>query len=348
MRPGPSMGRGRAFASDRLRRLEFFVVASIALFVAAAAVAAMAAGGREVLHDLGRVGGTVLVAMLGLSLVNYGARAWRWQAFGRRLGLDVPFRRTLLYYVAGFAMTTTPGKVGEALRLWLLERCHGYRYDRLAPLFVADRMSDMIAILLLAVLGIAAFPQQGWLVLLALALVAALTMLFARPGLTVPVVGLCYRLSGRRARRIHARARSAARRTSRLFTPRLLLVALALSLAGWAAECLAFTLLLDALGAPLGFAAASFVFAFSASVGAVSLLPGGLGGVEATMIALLLALGVDFQTALAATLVIRLTTLWFGVGLGFLALPSALRLARGRSPGLSGRAGEGMEAGTSP
>jgi hypothetical protein len=66
------------------------------------------------------------------------------------------------------------------------------------------------------------------------------------------------------------------------------------------------------------------------------------------MIALLLALGVDFQTALAATLVIRLTTLWFGVGLGFLALPSALRLARGRSPGLSGRAGEGMEAGTSP
>jgi uncharacterized protein (TIRG00374 family) len=63
-------------------------------------------------------------------------------------------------------------------------------------------------------------------------------------------------------------------------------------------------------------------------VGALSMLPGGLGSTEATMIGLLLALGVDFDRALVATAVIRLTTLWFGTGLGALALPFALRLAR--------------------
>jgi glycosyltransferase 2 family protein len=49
------------------------------------------------------------------------------------------------------------------------------------------------------------------------------------------------------------------------------------------------------------------------------------------MVALLSSLGVDLGTALAATLVIRATTLWFGVALGFVALPLALRVAAASS-----------------
>ena len=71
-----------------------------------------------------------------------------------------------------------------------------------------------------------------------------------------------------------------------------------------------------------------FASAFAMIAGALSMLPGGLGGVEATMMALLLALGTNLDVGLAATAVIRLTTLWFAVGLGFAALPFALRLAR--------------------
>ena len=79
---------------------------------------------------------------------------------------------------------------------------------------------------------------------------------------------------------------------------------------------------------------AIFVFTFAIIVGAVSMLPGGLGSAEATMVGLLVALGVEVETALAATVVIRATTLWFGVALGFLALPAALRMARShRGPG---------------
>jgi hypothetical protein len=54
------------------------------------------------------------------------------------------------------------------------------------------------------------------------------------------------------------------------------------------------------------------------------MLPGGLGGTELTMIALLGLAGIDGGTAVAATAVIRITTLWFACILGFLALPFAL------------------------
>jgi uncharacterized protein (TIRG00374 family) len=62
-------------------------------------------------------------------------------------------------------------------------------------------------------------------------------------------------------------------------------------------------------------------------IGAISFLPGGLGGAEVTMTALLMLNGMDNGAAVAATLLIRLTTLWFAVVLGLLALlPGQRRL----------------------
>ena len=54
-------------------------------------------------------------------------------------------------------------------------------------------------------------------------------------------------------------------------------------------------------------------------VGAVSLLPGGAGAAEAT-IAGVLVQGTSREIAAAATLLIRLCTLWFGAALGIGAL----------------------------
>ena len=59
-------------------------------------------------------------------------------------------------------------------------------------------------------------------------------------------------------------------------------------------------------------------------VGAISVLPGGLGSTEATMVGLLASQGVPFEIAIVATGVVRVTTLWFAVALGLLALPVAL------------------------
>ena len=97
-------------------------------------------------------------------------------------------------------------------------------------------------------------------------------------------------------------------------------------------ECFALYILLIELGANVTMQQAIFVFTFSMLVGAISMLPGGLGSTEATMFALLTIAGVEADTALAATAIIRATTLWFAVLLGFLLLPFSLRLARKPTP----------------
>jgi uncharacterized protein (TIRG00374 family) len=104
-----------------------------------------------------------------------------------------------------------------------------------------------------------------------------------------------------------------------------LAIATALSLVAWGAEAFAFHLMLDWLGLQVDVAFAVFVYAAAMLAGALSFLPGGLGGAEATMVSLLLWLGQPQAPAVAATVLIRLTTLWFAVVLGLLALGSLLR-----------------------
>jgi glycosyltransferase 2 family protein len=316
----------RGFPVARLRRLEYFVVLLAVLFVVGAGLLSLFGG--DALQRLAAIPAGTLLAMLALSLVNYGCRGLRWLLYTRCLGLAVAPGRNLIFYVAGFALTTTPGKLGEALRLWLIERCHGYRYERLAPLFLADRLSDMNGVLVICLVGALGFPAKAWLALAAGAGVLLLTVAFVFPRPLIRLMGALYDLGGRRGRRLFARIRTALRHTARLFRAPVYGASLVLSLVGWFAESLAFALLLGALGTGLSLLPAMFVFTVAMIAGAVSMLPGGLGSTEATMIALLLALRVDFDSALVATAVIRLTTLWFGVGIGSLALPFALKLAR--------------------
>jgi uncharacterized protein (TIRG00374 family) len=307
------------------------VVLAAALFAALGAVAALAIGGGEVLNALARIDARTLLWLLLLSLANYALRVLRWHRLSLRLGVGIPFGRTTLYYIAGFAMTATPGKVGEALRLWLIKRGHGHRYDRMLPLFLSDRLFDSLSVLLLGLFGVASFPEQRWLAFLALGIVLAATASLARPAWLLAALLWLFGVIGQRFGRLLAGLRRSVRGTAVVLKIGPLADALLLSLIGWGGECIAFWLLLDGMGAPIGLGTAAFVFAFSAAVGAATLVPGGLGGTEATMVALLSSLGVDLGTALAATLVIRATTLWFSVALGFLALPVALRVAAASS-----------------
>lgn len=327
--PDPESKAGRPPRGEsRFRRLEYLVVASVVLFVAVVAAVSILSGADQMLDVASHLSARLILAMLALSLVNYLLRAARWQWFAHGLDIHLPPARNALYFIAGFAMTTTPGKAGEALRIWLIERCHGYGYQRVAPMFVGDRLNDMAAILLLCLAGVGAFSGYAELTVGAAVALALLMLPFLRPHVLVAATNGLYALFGRRAPRLFVKIRGALRDTARLFTFRLFGLGLALALVGWCAEIWAFHLLLQALGTAVTFQQAMFVFTFGMIAGTVAMLPGGLGGTEAVMLALLTALGVEFHTAFAATAVIRLTTLWFATALGFLALPVALRLAR--------------------
>ncbi len=315
-----------------LSRRRFWMLAIAFLgFVAVFSAAAVAIDPAQVVAQIARLSPALLAGLLLLSVLNYILRLARWRLFAHRLGLHHPLGEEALIYLASFSLTATPGKAGELLRVWLLKRRASWPYARSLPLFLADRLSDLLALLVLALSGLSWAVGAPLAVTFTCAVVGLLLWLFLRPAPLIAAVNALYaRFGGRlpRARRRFGQLRRTLRQGTRLRSGPIWLAGLGLGLLGWGAEAAGLWLLLDALGSPIAPLDAAAVFALALIVGGLSMLPGGLGGTEAGMVALLLSLGVPAETAVAATLIVRITTLWFAVGLGLLALPAALRLPR--------------------
>ena len=267
-------------------------------------------------------------SLLGLSIVNYAGRGIKWPLFARRVGIHIPAHVIGLYYTAGMAMTVTPGKLGTALRLWLMQKGHQTPYERSLPLMIMDPVVDLASLFVLTLAGAVAFGagHMGGIATFGVILMTCLGV-FACPNLGIYILKNIYRLIGKKHPRIFVSVIRMLRRLTQLVTAKLLVQVVGLSLIGWGATIYAFDLILSHMGADISFLAAAFVFSFSTILGGAAMTPGGLGGTEASMVLLLMALGVPTEIALAATVVIRTTTLWFGVLIGFTFLPAALKTA---------------------
>jgi uncharacterized protein (TIRG00374 family) len=76
-------------------------------------------------------------------------------------------------------------------------------------------------------------------------------------------------------------------------------------------------LILQAIGADIAYGSALFVAAGANLLVGIVPVPGGVGVAEATITAMLVALGVDQSTAFAATMVFRIITFYLPAVEGF-------------------------------
>jgi glycosyltransferase 2 family protein len=92
------------------------------------------------------------------------------------------------------------------------------------------------------------------------------------------------------------------------------------SLVSWSFECLSYYLILIIFKIDVGFLWSSFSYAFATIVGAVSMLPGGLGVTEGSLTLLAINKGFPKEIAVASTFIVRVVTLWFAVLVGIVSV----------------------------
>ena len=283
----------------------------------------MLTGWEDAVDAVAALGPLKLAALCALAFAHYVIRACRWHIMVRTGGVSTPLAVNVLHFFGGFAMTATPGRVGELVRLRWLMRETGKGFGHLLPIAFADRAIELASIVGLIALALAVSNLGSGAVWWVLAAGAGVTWIACRPGLLIRVFNALHMASGRRWPRLFVKLRRLTRRLYPFMRPAVFLPVLALGIVGWGFEGLAFWLLLDWLDAGIGLPTATAIFLIAVLSGALSGLPGGLGGTEATSVALLLLQGVSLDTAILATAVIRIATLWFAVATGFAVLPFA-------------------------
>jgi len=273
---------------------------------------------RAVSASLRSLNWWLVPVVFALALGNYTLRIARWVYYLRRLGIELPLRDSVTIFMSGLAMSITPGKMGEVVKCYFLKRMCGTPLRRSFPIVFAERFTDLLAIVLLAAVGVFRF-QYGQVVLwIGVGLTAGLLVVIMNRRLAIPLLQLIGRLpllhrAGGKLLDVYEHAYG-------LLRPVPLATATVLGVVSWFCECVGFYVTLRALGAELPVPTTTFIYAFSTLFGAVTMLPGGLVTTEGSMTGLSILQGVPKDVASAATIVIRLATLWFAVVLGLLWL----------------------------
>jgi uncharacterized protein (TIRG00374 family) len=263
-----------------------------------------------------------LVLTAALSLLNYLLRAWRWRFLFARLGYRLPLRYAGLTYIAGFAFTLSPGKVGELVRAAYYRR-RGIPLAAVTAVFFVERLTDLAVMVSLAAVFLAAGAGRFAPLLWGAGLCVPVFMLvlsMIRAGQLDRIDLYWQARPGRLARLIHL-ALHAISSAKVLIAPGPTMVALLLGMVAWGAEGVGLHVLgALAPGVVISVDEAVGIYAIAIVVGALSFLPGGLGTAEAVMVALLAHHGYTLADALLITLACRILTLWLAIGLGWLAV----------------------------
>ncbi len=281
----------------------------------------------EVADELSEFQWGYLPAVLASVVLYYLMKGLRWHFFLRKVGIKLPPMVSLVVYLAGQWFAFSP--LGEFVKAYLLGR-YGVNFRRASSTIVAQVLIDFISLAILGSVTLLWYPDLAYVVLPFSGALSVGVVLLHRPGL--------WRLLDRWQQRFRLFRRlgfswEKALENTRLLTDgRTLLLGLALGLPTVLVGSATLLLVSLGLSAPVDMPMAAFVYSLSQLLGAMSMLPHGLGAVEGGALALFARAGFE-DTALAAAVValFRMASLGWGVGVGGLAL-LAMPLVRSQDP----------------
>jgi len=259
-----------------------------------------------------------LPLILSLSFMNYMIRFVKWNYYTDLLSIKLEKKDSLAIFLSGFIMSVTPGKMGEVFKSYLLKQLNSTPISHSAPIVFAERITDFIALIMLAAAGAYVIGYGKGILLLFAVFFAVLILVMSSRQLSVKIISLLehVKFMSSFVHKIHQAYNS----VYTLIQFKSLLIATGISLIGWFLECLGFFIVLEVFDIHLRVLTATFIYAFSTIVGAASFLPGGLGVTEGSLAGLLILAKIPKHISVASTFIIRASTLWFAVVIGAVVL----------------------------
>lgn len=299
-----------------VRRLLVALLIGVLLYGAVVAYS----GFRQMRAALSDFSWWTFAVAIGLASSNYVLRFGKWQYYLRLLGVrHVAPGHSALIFLSGFVLTITPGKLGEVFKSAVLQRTHGVPIERTAPIVLAERLTDVIAIVFLVAVGSIGFRGGTYW---ALAGAGCVTLALVAILWEAPIRWLLEAFARRpRLATLVPKLERARASLQLVASPRALIWPVALSIVGWGLEGVALHVLLDGFGHAPALSFSLFFYATATLAGALVPVPGGLGVTEAVIHEQLVHVAHAPEPVAAASMIlIRLATLWWAVLVGFVAL----------------------------
>jgi putative heme transporter len=322
------LGHAAAWVASALERVPKWVKRVVQLLAAIAIVVLVVQHGRPVLAGLDRIAhvrGWILLAAVLAEAASCLAFALASRQLLRRDGLAVRLKTLLRLTLAGAAMSSSlPAGDAASSAYWVRELGRkGVDHGRAGVLLARSLILNVLTLGMLLVVGAIVVGRSGPLggertlviaagggVIVAAALLGPPLVRFLRrrfPSVLAPVEG---HLAG---------------------VTEGVIVIVALELLFWGFDFGAFTLAMQSEGVASAAAPALVIYCLGQFAGAVPLLPGGAGTVDATLLISFRAFGFRGASVVAGVLLYRIISTWAFVPIGWVAVLFGQR-RRGATP----------------
>lgn len=273
---------------------------------------------ERILQSFGNFNLLLIPFLLLLSLLNYFARYFKWNYYLRLLKINVGNKTSLLVFMSGLLMSVTPGKLGELLKAYLLKTVNGTPVTVTAPIIFAERATDFLSLTILALIGAYAYDYGTNAALIITMIIIIGIVILTNKKLFELIIKFISRVKF--IRRKSEGIKQLYDSTYNLLRIKPLITAVIISVFSWGFECFGYYLVINNFNKSIGVVWSFFSYSFSTIVGAVSMLPGGLGVTEGSFLLMLTSAGLSANDAAATTFITRVATLWFAVLIGVIAV----------------------------
>ena len=246
----------------------------------------------------------------------------RWHLLLKNSDIIIPKKENFKIYMSGFAMSATPGKVGELIKTQMLHSKYGIPRKKTAPIIISEQFYNILGILVVSVLGLFYFDFSIYVVFLNGGILFCTFLLLSSEKLFRKFTTLVSKIKF--LQKFVPSLSDSYIVLQKSTRGKIFVTSSVLSVAFWLLESLiAFFVLFSFDVKNFEFLQLAATYTTSIIIGVASFLPMGIGVVEGSLAGFFSYQGVEISLALTLVIFIRIFTRWYGVITGFVLMKLA-------------------------
>jgi len=243
----------------------------------------------------------------------------KWHFLLKNCEIDIPLTKSIAVFLSGLAFEITPGQIGVLMKSQILKTSFNISHTKTVPIVMVEKVYDLIGAILASIIGIIILGMDLYLIIIAiLVLTIVFFIIYYRPASKLFLKRITKtKFFSKYVENISEFDKIVQKSTS----VKVATICILLAVTYWfiISTAVYYTLIAFDVNT-LDYLKVLAIYATSALLGAVSLIPGGVGIAEGTIAGLLTLEGIDISIALVLGVVIRIFTFWFVVAVGFISL----------------------------
>lgn len=259
-----------------------------------------------------------LIGGIVLWLIGGFLRVLRWHYFVKNITNKIPIIRSSLYFLSGFAFILSPARVGEMLRSPLIKRDYDIPISKTAPIVIVERFYDLLAVTIIIAVGLLFTGVDKTIIIIPAGFVLFTLLIIKNKRISKKLLTKFSKM--KLLKKVIPSIDDSLETIYDLLKPKYFTVGTFVSLGFAILEVTGVYFFVVGLAGEMNYQDLVVLFHAINFASAVTMIPGGIGILEGGLIGLLILHNIEYETAFAVTVLVRIVSTGMFTCIGLFAL----------------------------